>query len=559
ALLSILVYYPDVADDFDVWWHLKYGRHFVRHLTWTIDHTAFSWTPSDPGWIYVSWLGSSLLYLFHLAGGYPALVVLQWLIFLAVTGLFLLFLRSCGSPLSAVHIAGLLLVFTAINPVAVYIKPELFTLLFFTMAVFVYFVSKATAQNYFWIYPPLFLVWVNTHGGFINGLGFITIALAAEAASYAFKHPDRMLKPLLWKFAAGVGLAYAAALINPHGVVYWIQIFQNAAQSGSHIASVAAYSPPWNYLFPGGFFFRRINAAWAMILMALVLATIAGAGLMRKKQLSPPVLALNLAFFMFGFSVFRASIYFCILWIFSCHYLGRFGQWRMNAPAAVAAFLFSLAVSGMIVYETAVYNTYNSRFGARIADYIPAASADFIAQNKLPGPLFNDYLSGGYLVWALPPPYKVFIDPRYGPYVSAGVWQDYLALMTGGGLRMLDDKYRCNTALVMNGNRRLIDRFLKSPEWGLAYFDAAGAVFLRQSCLNTIGTRWFKGDMRPEKFSGISNPRILTTVFYLYCHYNPLSARKILACYKNNVRKTYKFRSFEIERMEAALNQLPIP
>ena len=46
------------------------------------------------------------------------------------------------------------------------------------------------------------------------GLGFITIALAAEAVSYAFKHPDRMMKPLLWKFAACVGLAYAVALME---------------------------------------------------------------------------------------------------------------------------------------------------------------------------------------------------------------------------------------------------------------------------------------------------------------------------------------------------------
>ena len=28
----------------------------------------------------------------------------------------------------------------------------------------------------------------------------------------------------------------------------------------------------------------------------------------------------------------------------------------------------------------------------------------------------NTYLEGGYLLWALYPDYKVFIDPRYGPY-----------------------------------------------------------------------------------------------------------------------------------------------
>ena len=352
VLASLVAYYPDVADDFDVWWHLKYGEHFVRHLTWTIDHSVFSWTPSNPSWVYITWIGSSLLYLIHAAGGYTALVVMQWLIFFAMTGLFFIFRRSCKLPLSVVHLAGLLLVFTAMNPIAVYIKPESFSMLFFTVAVFFYFLSKIYLKSYYWVYPPLFLVWVNTHGGFINGLAFITFALAAEAICYAFKHPDRMLKSVLLKFAGCVALSYAAALINPHGAAYWMNIMESAAQSGSHIHSITAYSPLWIYLFPTGFPFRKTNTAWAMIIMVLVLFALAGAGLIRRKQLSPPVLMLNLIFFILGFSLFRASIYFCILWIFSCHYLGRLGQWRLNLPASITAFLFSLAVAGMIIYET---------------------------------------------------------------------------------------------------------------------------------------------------------------------------------------------------------------
>ena len=552
ALVSLVAYYPDVADDFDIWWHLKYGEHFVRRHTWAIDHAAFSWTPSDPAWIYVSWLGSSLLYLIHQVGGYLALVALQWLIFFGMAGLFLEFIRRSQSAWTMCHLAGLLLAGVAMNPVAVYIKPELFTQLFFTIAIFIYFVGKATRKNLFWIYPPLFLVWVNTHGGFVIGLGFITLALAAEAASYVFEHPDRMTKAGLWKFAASVGLVYVAALVNPHGFNYWLNIMESAAQGGSHVQSITAYSPLWIYLFPPGFPFRKINTAWAMLLMAAVLLFLAGAGLSRRKQLSPPVLALNLVFFVFGFLVFRASIYFCILWLFSCHYLCRLGQWRSNLPPA-AAFLFSLAVSGMIFYETIVYNTYDSRFGARIANYIPAASAAMVEQYDLPGPLFNDYLSGGYLVWAMDPGHKVFIDPRYGPYQATGVWQNYLALVAGGDLRLLDFKYRCNTAVIMNDNYRLINPFLKSAEWALVYFDAAAAVFVRKTCLGALrGPEW-SADMRPEKFSGISNPHILTAVFYLYCHYHPPSASAIIAYYEANVRNSYKGKQFDIRRMKAIL------
>lgn len=37
--------------------------------------------PSNPFWFHVTWIGSFMLYLIHKAGGYPALVVLPWLIF----------------------------------------------------------------------------------------------------------------------------------------------------------------------------------------------------------------------------------------------------------------------------------------------------------------------------------------------------------------------------------------------------------------------------------------------------------------------------------------------
>ena len=39
--------------------------------------------------------------------------------------------------------------------------------------------------------------------------------------------------------------------------------------------------------------------------------------------------------------------------------------------------------------------------------------------------MFNDYLTGGYMIWSMYPRYKVFIDPRYQPYVN-GVWEDFM-------------------------------------------------------------------------------------------------------------------------------------
>ena len=52
-----------------------------------------------------------------------------------------------------------------------------------------------------------------------------------------------------------------------------------------------------------------------------------------------------------------------------------------------------------------------------------------IKKLKLPPPLFNDYVSGGYMMWAMYPEYKVFIDSRGKPYDMTHVWEDYNELM----------------------------------------------------------------------------------------------------------------------------------
>ena len=557
VLAALLAYYPDLADDYDIWWHLKYGEHFIRYRTITVDPSIFSWTPASSSWAYVTWIGSSVLFLVHAAGGYTALAVMQWLVFFAMTGLFFLFLRSCQAPLAQIYLAGLLLTGVAMNSVAVYIKPELFSMLFFTIAAFVYFLSKVSRKNYFWIYPPLFAVWVNTHGGFVNGLTFITIALVAETVCYACRDPDRMTWSLLLKLAFCVLLSCAAALLNPYGAVYWINILENAAQGGSHIHSINAYTPLWGFLFPAGYPFRKTNTAWCMVLMAFVLLALAVAARVQKKKTCLAPLALNIIFFVLGFSVLRASIYFCILWLFTSRYLLHLAGWRPSAFVNIAAFCFSLCLSGMILYETAVYNTYNSWFGSRIRYFIPADAAAFVEQQKLPGPLFNDYLSGGYLIWALSSS-KVFIDPRYGPYLQTGVWHDYLALVARGDLGMLDAKYRCNTAIIMNTNYRLIKPFLKSPDWILVYFDAVDAVFVRTTCLNLPRAMEWRNLMRPERFSAIASPRVLLGVFSLYCAFHPPSALKIIAYYERNVRNCYCHKAADLRRMKAACRQLGI-
>jgi hypothetical protein len=54
----------------------------------------------------------------------------------------------------------------------------------------------------------------------------------------------------------------------------------------------------------------------------------------------------------------------------------------------------------------------------------PVRAVEFIKVNHLSGPMLNDYLSGGYLIWAAPE-YPVFIDGRSDVYEWSGVLSQF--------------------------------------------------------------------------------------------------------------------------------------
>ena len=81
------------VNDHDLWWQMALGKYYLTHHTLIMDHSIFSWTPTDPAWIYNTCLGSIVIYLFYnLMGGF-GLWIFQWLIFLGVFLSFYLFLR----------------------------------------------------------------------------------------------------------------------------------------------------------------------------------------------------------------------------------------------------------------------------------------------------------------------------------------------------------------------------------------------------------------------------------------------------------------------------------
>ena len=183
ALLPALVLleYKVDGSDYDLWWQMAMGKYYIAHHTLIMDHSIFSWTPTDPTWIYNTCLGSIAVYLFYNFMGGFGLWIFQWLIFLGVFLSFYLFLRLIRLRLDVTGVTLIAAIGIACSLACRFYKPELFSTLLFSWTVFIFFYIKITRRKFlFYLYPIIFALWVNLHGAFVVGLVFLALAFTGE-------------------------------------------------------------------------------------------------------------------------------------------------------------------------------------------------------------------------------------------------------------------------------------------------------------------------------------------------------------------------------------------
>jgi len=560
--LIVLVYYPACFGDYDIWWHLKLGEHYVKNLTMEIDHSIFSWTPADPGWIYNTWLGSTIFYLAYIIASGFGLKLIQWSIF---TGLFLLYffyIKSINDTLDINYLLGFLLLAIALNSTLILYKPENFTVLFFALTVFVYFYCKSSSKKLFFLYPIFFIIWVNLHGGFLVGIFFISVTLSGEIANYAILKKGQMPKYLLVNFAIYGAISYIALLINPYGIHYLIYLLKNMFLKG-HIdfaGTLLAYENLWRFLFPSKYYISKVNTAWVIVIMGTLFFFLSLYGYRKKRYFDITLFIINAIFFYLGMSTGRYSIFFPILSFFSILYLLKKAEiLYLKTNFAFIALLFFLFCAGNVVFTNLcfTYTDYRHWFGQGMDQFIPVKEVEFIKKHKIQPPLFNDYLVGGYMIWSMYPEYKVFIDSRYGPYWKQ-VARDYMNLNqnpNSESIRQFTAKYPFKAAFIGLYAQHLIFALLGSEgaNWRILFFDKNAIVIIHKSLISSLGPEALAIDMSPEKFENLKDPEQLMNLFSIYETFDPKYGRKILDIYKKNVSQFYWYKKRDILRMEQSV------
>lgn len=564
--VMILLKYPVDRLDYDLWWQMALGKYYLTHHTLVIDHSIFSWTPADSGWIYNTFLGSIIFYLIYSLAGGLGLWVFQWFIFIGIFLSFYVFLRIFKQRLDVTSITLIAAIGITFSVSCNYYKPELFSPLILSwMAVAFYYIRKTRRTKLFYIYPFVFALWVNLHGAFILGFCFLASISIGELLNRIFFPRESFADNELIHLWTASFLSFLATFLNPYGINYLLNIC-NAMLSETYAVTsknIQAYVSFWPYLkdltnIDPISFFKMGQIALIMVLMLFSLLGLFIYDLLKNKSCDFSSLVLTVATFLGSMEAVRAVYMFPLVFFLSFFYLlQRLKLTNISARATILSLLVFLLLFFNLSYFTFRYGADNKWFGAGLESFAPEQEVAFLKKYRLEGPIFNDYLIGGYLMWALYPDYKVFIDPRLAPY-SREVAPDYWKLVskpaTPEDIRLFTKKYPFKTAIIHYRELPLIFDFLKAG-WRLVYFEKNAVVLVDESVVPRIPREVQFVDLGPMRFKDVKNPEVLLNVFSIYVNLNPQASSVIYDIYQRNVSNCYKLKAEHLRVMREDMRQ----
>lgn len=563
--VMILLRYPVDRLDYDVWWQMALGKYYLTHHTLIMDLSIFSWTPTDPAWIYNTCLGSIVIYLFYNFLGGFGLWVLQWLIFIGIFLSFYLFLRLLRQPLDVMGLTIIAAIGIVCSIACRFYKPELFSVLFFCWTVFIFYCVKINRRKFlFYLYPLIFALWANLHGAFVIGFCLLAGLAVGELLNRIFFPRESFTVNELVHLWIACFLSGVATLLNPYGIDYLLSIY-NGVMSDAYTINVKyiqAYVSLWSNFKD----LRDINVSFFMMgqvvlimaVMMFILLSLFLYELIKKKSCDFTFLLIAVCTYWGAMSTVRGIYILPLAFFFSFYYmLHRLKLKNIPARATLLSLLVFILFFVNISYFTFRYGADNQWFGAGLDSFAPVKEVAFLKKYRLEGPVFNDYVTGGYLLWALYPDYKVFIDPRLGPFckqVAPDYWEFISKPASPQAIRDFTKKYPFKTAIINYRELPLIFDFLKAG-WRLLYFEQNAAILIHESLLPRVPPEIRGVDLGPMRFRNVRNPEVLLNVFSLYVNLNLPASQIIYDIYKNNISDYYKPKQEHLRVMESDMRQ----
>jgi hypothetical protein len=444
----------------DTFWHLRAGEEI-----WTTFHVPldehYSFTAAGRAWPNHEWLWEGFSFALVRIGGMPFLTLAAAAI--AVGAVVILYKLMVG-PVRERFV--LLLVGIPLVPSVWAVRPQLVSLLL--LAVLLHLLVH---KRFLWL-PPLFALWANVHGAV--ALGIAVLCAAVAAAALRARTGDARDRVRAVTLAILLPVSALATALTPMGFRLWTYICSSMALSKQNRID------EWQPAFPRGPFeigFWILAAAFVVLLV------------WRRRRLAKAAwgdlvsVAAALVVLPLAARAVRNVAPFLLLAIpAASRLLGADFRLRLpGRPAATSrapgaadrprlnAVLLAAFTLVELVGVSAAWAAQAPRLGWR-----PMSKAAIEAVASCPGPLYNRYYDGGYLIWFVPQQ-RVFVDSRQDPYPPT-LLLDQIAIEEGGPYRPIFDRYGMRSAFLP-AQAPLVAK-LRADGWRVVHLDERWTVLV---------------------------------------------------------------------------------
>ncbi len=487
--------------DFDLWLHIGVGQFIVQN-GYVPAQDILSYTIAGTPWVNHEWLFQVLAFSVFHSWGAEGLIRMQ-VVVVWVTLMLLLFLGYNRER-------QFFTVFTLLLVLLVYqtrftIRPDIFSLLFFT--IYIYLLSLHIDKK--WA-PFAFVVtqvlWTNMHGFFFFGPLFVLIALIGEwlrrhvRLPYAWNTTGRLTNEEYRRLKVILAAVILACLANPmtfQGAIYPLTVmFQLPQDSKIFFEYIMELQRPveWGNLFS----LNRFPFYKLLILLS------AYSFVLNRRKVDVGGFLFWLVFLLFSLAALRNIVFFAFAAylvimtnvltidfrrIVPIRFLHK--NFQHITETFLKIFLTLWMVAFGVDRSSGGYFDYD-RFenkslmeGISTTNY-PKGAADFLVAHNIKGHIFNDFNSGAYLVGRCFPNIKVFIDGRtevYGP----NFFKNYLRIWEKQDIAFFDqvaEDYGMTLAFLNSTGEAIPPTLLRHlythEDWALIYFDHDGMIFAKR-------------------------------------------------------------------------------
>ncbi|MEA2538849.1 MAG: hypothetical protein QOH35_215 [Acidobacteriaceae bacterium] len=449
-------------DDPDMWWHLKMGQIiWTTHSIPTTD--IFSYTTHHHAWVPHEWLAQVLIYAAYRWGGYSGLML--WLCFFTAA------LYTAGYALCSLYSGNAKIGFAGamtiwfFSTAGLAIRPQMIGYLFLVFELLALHLGRTRNPRWFFCLPPLFAIWVNCHGSFF--LGLIVAAIFLAGSFFNFRSGMLVSSPWVprqrWMLSLALILSVAGLLLNPVGTKQILYPLNTMLHQPLGISQVQEWQP------------LQLSEARGVAMLGVLLCIFLLLVVRRSELFWDEFLLLALGVWLavshqrmvFVFGILAAPILSRLLSTSWDNYDAQTDRPLPNALLIAA----SLAV--------AFWGFPNRQSLSRQVELkSPLDAVAFINNHHLSGRMLNDYVYGGYLIWAAPE-HPVFVDGRADVFEWTGVLDEFgkWAMLQSDPNTLLE-KYKVDFCLLAQESP-MVRVLPLLGQWKVVYSDDRSVVFVR--------------------------------------------------------------------------------